>query len=97
MTICMGSHEFDDVDYDAVGDVLYMHKGEPVPAAKTLATPEGHAVMLDGVGGIIGITVVNAKWLAERDGRITVSIPKSHAALDRLETSAEALARTLAA
>lgn len=87
----MGSHEFDDVVYDAVGDVLYMHKGKPVPAAKTLASPEGHAVMLSAAGEIIGITVVNAKWLAERDGQITVSIP------ERLETSASDLAPALAA
>lgn len=97
MTICMGSHEFDDVAYDAVGDVLYMHKGQPAPAAKTLATPEGHAVMLDEVGKIIGITVVNAKWLAERDGRITVTIPEEAAVSDRLETSADDLAAALAA
>jgi uncharacterized protein YuzE len=87
----MGSHEFDDVVYDAVGDVLYMHKGKPAPAAKTLASPEGHAVMLNNTGEIVGITVVNAKWLAERDGQITVSIP------ERLETSASELASTLAA
>lgn len=91
MTVRMGSHEFDDVVYDAVGDVLYMHKGKPAPAAKTLASPEGHAVMLNNTGEIVGITVVNAKWLAERDGQITVSIP------ERLETSASELASTLAA
>ncbi len=90
MTIRMGSHEFDDVVYDAVGDVLYMHKGKPAPAAETLASPEGHAVMLDKAGEIIGITIVNAKWLAERDGHIMVSIP------ERLETSASDLALALA-
>jgi uncharacterized protein YuzE len=89
MTIRMGNHEFDDVVYDAVGDVLYLHVGKPVPAAETIATPEGHAVMLDGVGEIIGITVVNAKWLAERDGQITITVP------ERLETSATDLASAL--
>lgn len=91
MIVRMGNHVFDDVVYDAGGDVLYMHKGKPVPATKTLASPEGHAVMLNDSGEIIGITVVNAKWLAERDGRITVSIP------ERLETSARDLAPVLAA
>jgi uncharacterized protein YuzE len=90
MTVRMGSHEFDDVVYDAVGDVLYMHKGMPVPAVETLPTPEGHAVMLDDKGKIIGITIVNAKWLAERDDQITISIP------ERLETSASDLAAALA-
>lgn len=97
MTIHMGRHEFDDVVYDAVGDVLYMHKGKPVAAAKTLASTEGHAVMLDDAGEIIGITVVNAKWLTERDGQITVTIPETTSPSDRLETSAADLAPALAA
>lgn len=97
MIVQMGSHEFDDVLYDAVGDVLYMHKGKPVAAAKTLASAEGHAVMLNEVGAIIGITVVNARWLADRDGRITVTIPEEAAVPDRLETSAADLAPALAA
>ncbi|HSS05277.1 MAG TPA: DUF2283 domain-containing protein [Solirubrobacterales bacterium] len=89
MTIRMGSHEFDDVVYDAAGDVLYMHKGKPVPAAETLATPEGHAVMLDDAGEIIGITIVNAKWLAERDGQITCLNPR----VDRCFRTARDLGR----
>lgn len=90
MTIRMGSHEFDDVVYDGAADVLYMHKGKPAPAEQTLATPEGHAVMRDAAGEIVGITVVNAKWLAERDGRIAVVAPEQH-----LEVSAEDLAAAL--
>lgn len=97
MTVCLGRHRFDDVFYDAERDVLYMHKGKPVPAAETLPSPEGHAVRLNESGGIIGITVVNAKWLAERDGRITVSIPAPACAAERLETSAKDLAPALAA
>jgi uncharacterized protein YuzE len=97
MIVRMGSHEFDDVVYDAERDVLYMHDGPPVPASETLPTQEGHAVMLDGQGEIIGITVVNAKWLADRDGRITVSIPQSASSPERLETSASDLAPALVA
>lgn len=97
MTVRMGSHAFDDVVYDAVGDVLYMHKGKPVAAARTLASEEGHAVMLNDAGAIIGITIVNAKWLAERDGRITVTIPETASRPGRLETSASDLAPALAA
>lgn len=99
MSVQMGSHEFDDVVYDVVGDVLYMHKGKPVAAAKTLASVEGHAVMLNGRGEIIGITVINAKWLAERDGQITVTVPGADAARssDHLETSAAELAPALVA
>jgi hypothetical protein len=44
-----------------------------------------------------GTTVVNAKWLAGRDGRITVTVPESAHAPERLETSAKDLAPALAA
>lgn len=88
MTIRMGRHEFDDVVYDGVADVLYLHKGKPVPAEETLATPEGHAVRLDG-DEIVGVTIVNAKWLAERDGEVAISTP------ERLAASAGDLATAL--
>lgn len=97
MTVRMGKHEFDSVVYDAEGDVLYLRQGAPRPARETLASPEGHAIRLNEAGEIIGITVVNAKWLAERDGRIIVSIPDSAHAAERLETSAEDLAPVLIA
>jgi len=91
MIVRLGTHEFDDVLYDSDGDVLYLHKGKPVPAVETLASPEGHAIRLDGDGEIIGITIVNAKWLAERDGAITISVP------EQIETSASELAPALVA
>lgn len=91
MRIRVGGHEFDDVAYDADGDVLYLHRGSPVPADETLATPEGHAVMLDGAGQIVGVTIVNAKWLIERDGQVTISVP------ELIEAPASDLAPALAA
>jgi uncharacterized protein YuzE len=102
MNVRMGSHEFDSVTYDADRDVLYLRRGAPRAARETLASPEGHAVRLGERGEIIGITVVGAKWWAERDGRITVTIPEATArqskrAPERLETSAEELGPALAA
>jgi hypothetical protein len=38
---------------------------------------------------VIGITIVNAKWLAERDGKVTITMP------DQIETTAEELAPAL--
>lgn len=96
MIVRLGDHAFDDVVYDAVGDVLYMHKGKPVPAANTFATPEGHAVMRDDAGAIIGVTIVNVKWLAERDGCVTVTLPDTATSNGLLETSADELAPALA-
>jgi uncharacterized protein YuzE len=89
MTVWIGHHEFDHVSYDAKGDVLYLHRGEPVKAAETLGTPEGHGVKLDSDGDVIGLTIVNAKWLVERDDQITITIP------ERIETAASDLASAL--
>lgn len=97
MIVRIGNHTFDDVLFDRERDVLYMHKGKPIPASETIATPEGHAVMLDESGEIIGITVVNAHWLAEHEGRIVVTIPDSVRSSGPLETSASHLADVLAA
>jgi len=97
MIVRLGEHEFDDVCFDAERDVLYMHKGKPVVAGMTLPSPEGHAVRFDDAGEIIGITVINARWLAERYGRVTVTIPDMAPQVGCLETSAEDLAPALAA
>jgi uncharacterized protein YuzE len=66
MTVHVGPYEFDHVSYDSDGDVLYLRRGERQEAAETFSTPEGHAVRMDNSGEVIGITIVNAKWLVER-------------------------------
>lgn len=95
--IRLGQHRFDDVLYDAEADVLYMSKGRPAAAAATVASPEGHAIRLDESHEIIGITVIGAKWLAEHDGRIVVTIPDSVHPSGPLETSANHLAEAMGA
>jgi uncharacterized protein YuzE len=91
MTIAIGPYEFDHAAYDEEADVLYLRDGESRIAADVLATPEGHAVRLDSNGDVIGITIVNAKWLVERDGKIVVTVPNA------IEATAGELARALAA
>jgi len=90
MTVHVGPYEFDHVSYDSDGDVLYLRRGERQAAADTLGTPEGHAVRLDQAGEVIGITIVNAKLLVERDGTITITVP------NLIETNADDLAAALA-
>jgi uncharacterized protein YuzE len=85
----IGPYDFEHVNYDARGDVLYLRTGDPAQATETHATPEGHAVRVDATGQVIGITIVNAKWLAERDGKVTITVPRL------IETSAEVLAPAL--
>jgi uncharacterized protein YuzE len=90
MIVHVGPYEFDQVSYDSDGDVLYLHRGERQEVAETFRTPEGHAVRMDENREVIGITIVNAKWLVERDGKITVTVPSL------IETNADDLAAALA-
>jgi uncharacterized protein YuzE len=71
--------------------VLYLRCGEQQKAADTFGTPEGHAVRLDEQGEVIGITIVNAKWLLEREGKISITVPSL------IEPDADELAAVLAA
>ena len=68
--------------YDHEADVLYLRLRDSAQVATTNATPEGHAVQLDESGQVIGMTLVNARWLTERDGRLVITIP------NRVETTA---------
>jgi uncharacterized protein YuzE len=88
MTITIGTIKFDHVDYDADGDVLYLSVGEPREAADSYGTVEGHNVRYDETGRVIALTLVNAKWLLERDGEVHVTIPN--------RVSADALAPAMA-
>lgn len=90
-TVRIGPYEFDHVSYDADGDVLYLRRGERQAAADTVGTPEGHAVRLDADGQVIGLTLVNAKWLLERDGKLSITVPS------RIETNADEVAEAFAA
>lgn len=91
MTVRIGHHKFDDVSYDANGDVLYLSAGTPAEADAGDGTPEGHFVRFDEDGRVIGVTLVNARWLIDRDGKLTVTLPGEAAT----ELDAEALAPAL--
>lgn len=73
-TVRLGNLEFDHVVYDSDADVLYPSVGEPREPARQESSPDGHLVRYDAEDRVIGITLVNAKWLSEQDGEITVSI-----------------------
>ena len=75
MSIIAGT-EFDNVVYDRDGDVLYVSVGEPRAAADFDASPEGHYLRYDEHGALMGLTIVNAKWLLEQDGRIVITLPE---------------------
>lgn len=73
MTLTIANTRFDSVAYDEDADVLYLRVAEAGPEAATDATAEGHAITWDAAGRIIGLTIVNARWLLDRDGEITLT------------------------
>ncbi len=75
-TVTIAGVEFDRVVYDAGGDVLYLHVGDPGSAVDWDATPEGHATRYGPDGSLIGLTIVNARWLLEQEGRIVLTLPE---------------------
>lgn len=89
--IKIGPVTFDHADYDADSDVLYLHVGEP-REAEGEETPEGHVLRYaPGTQNIVGLTVLGARRLLDRDGNLTVTIPEP------IEASADDLAPALAA
>jgi uncharacterized protein YuzE len=75
VSITVGGITFDHSRYDAGGDVLYLHVGAAREAAASRETPEGHVVRYDAGGGVVGLTILGARALLERDGEITVTLP----------------------
>ena len=89
--IRIGTVTFDHADYDADSDVLSLHVGEP-QEAEGEETPEGHVLRYaPGTQSIVGLTVLGARRLLDRDGNLTVTIPEP------IEASADDLAPALAA
>jgi uncharacterized protein YuzE len=76
MTITIGSVTFDNVHYDADVDVLYLHKGDPSTAVDFDESPEGHALRFGADGKLVGVTVLNAKCLLDRDGELKITVPE---------------------
>jgi hypothetical protein len=57
----------------------------PREAARTVATPEGHAVDYDESGAVIGMVPVDVRFLLERDGAVTVTMPPDRVVAAQIE------------
>lgn len=84
MSFTIGGISFDDYEYDDRGDVLYLSVGAPRPAARTLETPDGHAVHYGDSGTVIGLTLLNVRATLARDGRLTLTWPQASVSSDDL-------------
>ena len=76
MRVKVAGIEFDNNSYDREADVLYLHVGDPASAVDFDATPEGHHTRYGPDGSLVGLTIVNARWLLEQDGEIVVTLPE---------------------
>jgi len=60
--------------YESTGDVLYLSTLADDKFAPAQETPEGHAVRLDADGLVTHITVINARWLRDREGELVATL-----------------------
>lgn len=76
MTIRIGDWEFDNGEYDAEADVLYLSIGEPRPAVGE-ETREGHVLLFDSeTGDFCGLTLISiAHLIALHGDDLTVTVP----------------------
>jgi len=75
-TVKVASIEFDNVEYDSRGDVLYLHVGEPSTAVDFDGAVEGHHIRYGSDGAIVGLTILNARLLLEQEGKIVLTLPE---------------------
>lgn len=78
----LGEVEFDDVEYDRRGDVLYLRTAAGAPASRG-ASAEFNPLEFDADGALVSVTIGEARRLLGKDGRIVVTLPDGR----RLELS----------
>jgi uncharacterized protein YuzE len=76
MIVKVGGIEFENVSYDREADVLYLWAGKPRRPAFDDASPEGHYLQFGQDGSLIAVTLVNARWILEQEGKITITLPE---------------------
>lgn len=93
VNITIGPLDFDHADYDAEGDVPCSTCTSASPRrARGRRRPEGHVLRYaPGTSRVVGLTVLGAQSILERDGHLAITIPET------IETTAEDLAPALAA
>jgi uncharacterized protein YuzE len=91
LRVSIGNIEFDHVSYDHDVDVLYLHAGDPSEAIDFDATTEGHALRYDDLDRLVGITILNARFLLAEQGRVVITTPE-----ERIELGPEELGEAVA-
>jgi uncharacterized protein YuzE len=74
MSVRIAGIEFEHCVYDERGDVPYLTvAGYEGPPAEADATSDGHGIEYDEKRKVIAMTLVNVKWLLDRDGELTIT------------------------
>ncbi len=75
MMITIAGIDFDYLDYDDRGDVLFLHVGKPTePPAKAFETPEGHTVEYDEHGAVVGLELMGVRRAVRERRRATAHL-----------------------
>jgi uncharacterized protein YuzE len=77
MTVTIDGLVFESSNYDSEGDVLYLGRRDTNEGSDAALTPEGHGVRYDSKREVIGVTIINARRIIERDGYLTITLPHS--------------------
>lgn len=95
MSVIVAGITFETHEYDERSDVLYLsvagYTGSP---AQAYASPEGHGVEYDDSDRVIAMTLVNVRWLLDRDGELTITWPARHVQADSSPRSLRPRRRT---
>jgi uncharacterized protein YuzE len=78
MSVTIAGITFEHHEYDERGDVLYLSTAGYEGPVRACATTEGHNVEYDEAGHVIGMTLVNVRWLLDRDGELMITWPAGH-------------------
>ncbi len=85
MMITIAGIDFDYLDYDERGVVLFLHVGKPKePPAKAFETPEGHTVEYDEHGAVVGLELMGVWRAVESGGELQLTWPPAHVAVSAL-------------
>ena len=75
-TVTVAGIAFDNNFYDRDVDVLYLHVGDPATAVDYDGTAEGDHSRYGPDGGLVGLTILNARLRLEQDGKIELTLPE---------------------
>ena len=65
---------FDSYHYDEVADTLCFHIGPTAWAVDFDETVEDHLLRFGADGDLLSLTILNARWLLDRDGAIEATL-----------------------